>query len=842
MEQLQFDDHFQGVGFDPIKQVDLTKSLDRRNQRLNRADEEALAQVIRNNNVRIQNAQDSGNDLIALSKFSSKLTNLVGDIAKEKEEEKKKEEFAGFLRRIAFGQFDMSGYNKTKALAKDQAHTAANAEASVLGEGGENYDASSPIGNSTALSSFQKLKADSMFKVISFRPDIDAVLDYNDPDRDSFTKALQEQTYEWVKKNGILGLPDEFLVDTILPRVIEEQQKAISAWSKLNALNDSQRRQDEAKAGLLADSDPTVFLDAVRNTVDRNGKTLGYGGAWTLLNEAITEARLAGLLTATDVEKMLDHIVPDDSKKRTYGELHKAKFLTIARQVSAEQRKIFQESEAERLIEFKQAEQERVDALLDLADKDGFTEELADQYNDQLRAKFGFDSQELEVIKKSSVDAKTRKVQETQIESLMAMNLLTPESLKRFDPKLQKKYRSQAQATANLRKENGDFKDQEEAIEDMVEHPVTELGIVKNHLNVGLMIAKQKRRFHQILESKVLAGDTDPVNSAFAQVKYEFENGGYFKKNGDPRSGVIDPKNPYDGVAPKFNPSEQQATQQEIIRMNSLLKSYGKSVLDLEDNGMNPVLFSKSQIEAMGKGYGEEGWSPSPVLEYPADILDMDSLSLYNKLRETNGMDALPATPAYEVIQNQLTPTQQRLLRQFKTPERTARALTGQSQYNPELVPGGYGKTIQEAASKYNIDPSILAGLLWAESKYLPKYIEGRETSSSGAIGIAQIMPDTAAQYNVDPTDPIASIYFAANYLRDIMDGRGTEYNRQVNLDTAIYMYNAGPNYKNLSTYPLPGENAAYLGKVKEGAAMYGNGKQALSDPGTMRSSIQQQL
>ncbi len=672
MEQLQFDDHFQGVGFDPIKQVDLTKSLDRRNQRLNRADQEALAQVIRNNNVRIENAQDSGKDLIALSKFSNKLTDLVGDIAKEREEQKKKAELSNLVYLTAFGQFDMSDYNKDKAIAKDQAHTAANAEASVLGEGGENYDASSLIGNSTALSSFQKLKAESMFKVISFRSDIDAVLDYNDPDRDSFTNALQEQTYEWAKKNGILGLKQEFLVDTILPKVIEEQQKAISAWSKLNAKNDSERRRDEAKAGLLADFDPTIFLNAVRNTVDQNGKTLGYGGAWTFLNESMTELRLAGLLTATDVEKMKSHKIPGDSKKRTYGELHKAKFRTIARQVSAEQRKIFQESEAERLTEFKQAEQERVDALLDLADKDGFTEELADQYSDQLRAEFGFDSQELAVLKKSSVDAKTRKVQETQIENLMAMNQLTPERLKRFDPKLQNKYRSQAQATANLRKENGDFKVQEEAIKDMVELPVTGMGIVSNHPSVGLMVAKQQRRFHTLVASYLLSGETNPVDRALSQVKQEFESSSAFSEPGVLKSSA----NPYPDAVPKFSKDAQQASQQEIIRMNSLLKSYGKSVLDLEDNGMNPVLFSKPQIEAMEKGYGEEGWSPSQAVEYAADILDMDSLSLINKLRETNGMEALPATPAYEVIQNQLTPTQQRLLRQFKTPERTNRSLT----------------------------------------------------------------------------------------------------------------------------------------------------------------------
>ena len=62
MEQLQFDPNFQGDSFDPVRQVDYTKTLDRRNQRLNQADQEALAQVRRNNQVRIQNAENAGKD------------------------------------------------------------------------------------------------------------------------------------------------------------------------------------------------------------------------------------------------------------------------------------------------------------------------------------------------------------------------------------------------------------------------------------------------------------------------------------------------------------------------------------------------------------------------------------------------------------------------------------------------------------------------------------------------------------------------------------------------------------------------------------------------------------
>ena len=87
MDQINFQPYDVNVGFNPTQQIDYTPSLDRRNRRLNQADQEALAQVRRNNQVKIQNAKTAGDDLIALSKFSEKLTNLVADISKKTQED-----------------------------------------------------------------------------------------------------------------------------------------------------------------------------------------------------------------------------------------------------------------------------------------------------------------------------------------------------------------------------------------------------------------------------------------------------------------------------------------------------------------------------------------------------------------------------------------------------------------------------------------------------------------------------------------------------------------------------------------------------------------------------------
>ena len=251
------------------------------------------------------------------------------------------------------------------------------------------------------------------------------------------------------------------------------------------------------------------------------------------------------------------------------------------------------------------------------------------------------------------------------------------------------------------------------------------------------------------------------------------------------------------------------------------LKSYGSSAIDMPD-----TLFSQDALKNMVKGFGSENWTTDPQIDYIADKLGVDPLTVLNRQLKANGMDALPPSPAIEVV-NKLTPTQQRLLNKFKTPERSTRGLMGVTAYSPEIIPKGYGEVIQSAAKKYGIDPSILAGIIETESSW-----DSAASNPSGARGIAQIIPKWHPGVNVN--DPVESINYAASYLRRIMDGEnGT--GKPVDINTAIYMYNAGP-YR--SSYPYGEENTKYLPKVLRSAGKYGYGKQALRDPAIFRPSI----
>lgn len=90
-------------------------------------------------------------------------------------------------------------------------------------------------------------------------------------------------------------------------------------------------------------------------------------------------------------------------------------------------------------------------------------------------------------------------------------------------------------------------------------------------------------------------------------------------------------------------------------------------------------------------------------------------------------------------------------------------------------VPGGttppaqYKPIIDSAATQYGVPADLLTRVLDAENGFRPTGV-----SSTGAQGIAQLMPETAARYGVDPNDPNSAIPGAAHYLADLHAQRGS--------------------------------------------------------------------
>lgn len=118
------------------------------------------------------------------------------------------------------------------------------------------------------------------------------------------------------------------------------------------------------------------------------------------------------------------------------------------------------------------------------------------------------------------------------------------------------------------------------------------------------------------------------------------------------------------------------------------------------------------------------------------------------------------------------------------------------------------------AASEYGVDPTILKGIAFAESRFRPDIISGKVTSPAGAVGLMQFMPATAKEMGINPLDPAEAVFGAAAYLRQSLD----KFNGDV--EKAVASYNFGRN-RDLYTRPdwhkgLPAETRNYVGTVLE--------------------------
>ncbi|MDP4672524.1 MAG: lytic transglycosylase domain-containing protein [Solirubrobacteraceae bacterium] len=138
-----------------------------------------------------------------------------------------------------------------------------------------------------------------------------------------------------------------------------------------------------------------------------------------------------------------------------------------------------------------------------------------------------------------------------------------------------------------------------------------------------------------------------------------------------------------------------------------------------------------------------------------------------------------------------------------------------------------YDDIIRQQARAKNIDPALIAAVIYAESGF----IAGR-TSSAGAEGLMQITPETARDiarrsggtaFTIeDLATPQINISYGSYLLRELLD----RYDGDV--DAALAAYNAGPGNADkwggsqlkADQIPFP-ETRAYVEKVLEAQIQY---------------------
>lgn len=140
-----------------------------------------------------------------------------------------------------------------------------------------------------------------------------------------------------------------------------------------------------------------------------------------------------------------------------------------------------------------------------------------------------------------------------------------------------------------------------------------------------------------------------------------------------------------------------------------------------------------------------------------------------------------------------------------------------------------YQEIVRGHSRNYHLDPALLAAVIYQESKF-----RAHARSSSGAIGLMQLLPSTAegiaihtggTRFRVSDLDnPEINVRYGSWYLRHLLDKYGDER-------TALAAYNAGQ--ENVDTWRREGkgiafaETRAYVDRVEHLKTLYRRGYRA---------------
>jgi peptidoglycan lytic transglycosylase len=137
-----------------------------------------------------------------------------------------------------------------------------------------------------------------------------------------------------------------------------------------------------------------------------------------------------------------------------------------------------------------------------------------------------------------------------------------------------------------------------------------------------------------------------------------------------------------------------------------------------------------------------------------------------------------------------------------------------------------YQAIVRGHARNYDLDPALLAAVIYQESKF-----HAHARSGSGAVGLMQLLPDTAkgialhtggSRFRVaDLDDPEINVRYGSWYLRHLLDKYGDER-------TALAAYNAGQD--NVDRWRARGDGIAfaetrhYVNRVEHLKTLYRRG------------------
>ena len=254
-------------------------------------------------------------------------------------------------------------------------------------------------------------------------------------------------------------------------------------------------------------------------------------------------------------------------------------------------------------------------------------------------------------------------------------------------------------------------------------------------------------------------------------------------------------------TAAEFQALSPQARLQRLQNLNR----EGQAAIDRAQLGKAPAaaadIFAGGPYNAVAGGLTAAGnFLGVPRIGRALGIYDADVTRV-----EVPKVGTGSATPYFDMIrqveQANQPVTEAQLLERLKTGE-TTRTKATQQRYEAEIKAAP--QTFTKLEEKYSLPSGVLNAVMMAESGGRPG-----QTSSAGAQGYFQFMPDTAKQYKVKINDLNSEADGAARMLRDLLKASNGD------LPTALAAYNWGiGNVQRQGMGNMPAETRNYIPKV----------------------------
>ena len=826
----QYQSFVKEEGFAPIEVPDVTPYINKNLEALRRSEQQNAQDLYKRDKGK---ADDLGKSFDSISKLSTTLADFLEKRELEYRDkwtrEKEQEELQKFRQ-------DQDGYVSSFFKSEEDRLRDLNKDTEALGakayEQTGNHEVAAQV---RELSGWKRLRTAKIQLAIATKfyeswlpkqlqnPEI--------KDQASRGAAIATARDKFVETFGLHNFGKDILGAHLYPGMEQVHAKAMKDGAAVDLQNDNFTEVAEVTALFESDKDLAGFVGSLSVTYDESGQVLGRKRGFDLAISHLKKMMKAGTLSMDELDALMDQEMPGMGGK-TYGEMKPTAFENLKQQLAAEERANNEAKRKDRLEEGKVMVDEYLGKVAN-----GLVPTKADieALQKEIRTATGEEDPRLTALLKDTASAQVEREADAMFENLYLAGQLTPEAVLRIpSTRLHQKWLKLA--TEQASNKSGKSKLHHKAIE---EHVKATPGLkatpdgVRGSASVMIIGNLQGEYDRRVVELTNSAGPDVTPDQIAAQAYAETIQ--LYNDAQTVGSSSIYNFNTRDGAFSNYTSGQQQLASQDnkitarsrITNTTHLLQNIGERILDSPG-----AILTRAEFEQMDKDIARNGFKMPGIVNYVATQLGYTPLEVIKRAREAMDLPPLPQPPSLQYVDDKLSPQAKAILYKYQTPERSIRGFAETREYEPSIVPGGFGLKIKEAAEANGIPPAILTALLEQESGFRPDVISGKTLSRSGAAGIAQFMPGTARDMGVDPLNTDSAIDGAARYLVYLMDNFGFD------LKTAIYAYNAGPGTVQEYGVGATEENANYYPSIMKRATKYGYGQVSLNDPAILRPSF----